>query len=131
MKRARRSFYADDSRVDRFGALFSAAGIRLHLPDWPFTSAALAALGHFPLADWFASHIRNGSKNWNFWLIFAYFIQNFAPIAANFSDSKFVASTKSYARSKKPHFHPSERRFLGPTHLTFLSGKLARSKLFG
>ena len=68
---------------------------------------------------------------WNFWLIFTYFVQNFAPIAANFSDQKYIASTKSYARLTKRHFPPSEERFPGPTHLTFLPGKLAGSKLFG
>ena len=38
---------------------------------------------------------------------------------------------KSYAHSTKSHFPPSDSRFTGPTHFTFLPGKLARSKLFG
>ena len=49
----------------------------------------------------------------------------------SFSVSKFVASTKSYVHSTKPHFPPSERSFPGPTRLTFLPGTLPRSKLFG
>ena len=44
--------------------------------------------------------------------------------------SKNIASTKSYARLTKHHFPPTEGRFPGPTHLTFLPGKLAGSKLF-
>ena len=68
---------------------------------------------------------------WNFYLVFTYFMQNLSPIAGNFSNSKFIPSTKSYARSTKPHFSPFKRHFLGPTHLTFLPGKLARSKLLG
>ena len=58
-------------------------------------------------------------------------MQNFATIEAKFPDSKFVASTKSYARLTKPHFPPSERHFTGPTRPTFLPGKQAGSKLFG
>ena len=93
-----------------------------------FYAAPLAAPGWTPLLGLFFLPRQKYNLELEFLADFHLFCTK---IAANFSNSKSVASTKSYACSTEPHFHPSEMRFLGPTHLTFLPGKLARSKLFG
>ena len=114
-----------------YAGSFFALGCRFHLPPEPSRSKLLAPRARSSLFDCFGSIAYKSGQEWNFCLIFTYFVQNFTLIAAKFSNSKFVTSTKSYACSTKPPFPPSEKCFLGPTHLTFLPGKLARSKLFG
>ena len=97
------------------------------MPPWPSRSKLLAPRARSSLFDCFGSIAYKSGQEWNFWLIFTYFVQNFAPIAANVSDLKSIGSTKSYDRSTEPHFPASEERFPGPTRFIFLPGKLARS----
>ena len=97
--------------------------------SWDFISrkilAFLAALSHTPLADWFASHIRNDSSNWNFSMIFAYMVEHTPTFLQNFSVCKLVASEKSYGRSNICHFPAFQARIPGWRLFTLSSENLA------
>ena len=114
-----------------YAGSFFALGCRFHLPPWPSRSKLLAPRARSSLFDCFGSIAYKSGQEWNFWLIFTYFVQNFAPIAANVSELKSIGSTKSYDRSTEPHFPASEERFPEPTRFIFLPRKRARSNIFG
>ena len=113
------------------GGSFSPLGCCFQLPPEPFRSQVLAPWARSTPFDCFGLIANKSGQEWNFWLIFTYFVQNFAPIAANVSDLKSIGSTKSYDRSTEPHFPASEERFPEPTRFIFLPRKRARSNIFG
>ena len=68
--------------------------------------------------------------NWNFWLIFTFFVEHTHPFLENFADLKSDASTR-YGRRKNGHFPTFYARIPGRTLFTLLSENLARCEGFG